>query len=246
MFVTFLALLIGGSMLPIIVFSSGELVGLVGLEIPSRPAEKSSLRRGIGYGRTFTQAYIWFGWAAYCAWLAIRFGVEPDIAYPRVYHLIALLATGLPVAYLAVVSRKYVSSDEERGQLQRGTRLWRVLLFFGFCVFFVPPGLMGVPYGWLNHAQQAAVGHAMAGMSTTLRAPDGLLIPSSDHPPSVADGAEPVRVPEQSALLTPRWWANRRSGPESPVARCEREGDEPLSEDGSEADDPCADEVEQE
>ena len=143
MFVTFLALLIGGSMLPIIVFSSGELVGLVGLEIPSRPAEKSSLRRGIGYGRTFTQAYIWFGWAAYCAWLAIRFGVEPDIAYPRVYHLIALLATGLPVAYLAVVSRKYVSSDEERGQLQRGTRIVAGFAILRILRLFRPPWTHG-------------------------------------------------------------------------------------------------------
>jgi hypothetical protein len=244
MFITFLVFLIGGSILPIILFSSGELLGVVGLAVPSRPTEKSGFRRGIGYGRIAIQTYIWLGWAAYCAWLALRFGLEPDVEHPRVYHAVALLATSLPIAYLTLTSWMYAASDEERGQLHRGINLWRVLLFFGFCAFLVAPGLMNVPYAWLIHAQEVAVGDATPSIGGTLRAAESLLIPSSDHPPYIADRAEPVRVPGQSAFVIPKWRSGQGSGVESAVAPCDEEGNEPLPEVGNEADDPCADEAE--
>ena len=249
MFLTFIAFLLGGTILPVAIFLSGEVVGMSGLAVPSPSTEKSSLWRAVGYGRIFTQTYVWLGWAAYCCWLALRFGVEPDVANPWVYYTVALLATSVPVAVLRQMSRSASVSDEELGQLQRGANLWRLLLLFGFCIFLVAPVTMTGPYAWLSRAQQFAVGDATRGVMARFQEAQSLIISNSDDRVFVASGAPKEFVPATPGFITTRWpngpWRQTSSAVEAPCETepderlPEREQDQRLPENKGEVDRPC-------
>ena len=130
MFLGFLVLLLGGGVLPVFIFSTSDLVGLRGLAVDGPPAEASSSQRASTYGLALTRGYVWFGWAAYCAWLALSFAADITVANPWVYYFTALLATSVPISYLHLRDRMSAASDDERAGMQVATNMWRVLLSY--------------------------------------------------------------------------------------------------------------------
>jgi len=42
------------------------------------------------------RAYVRFGWAAYCAWLALRYASAPEVASPSVYFVTVVAAEAGP------------------------------------------------------------------------------------------------------------------------------------------------------
>ena len=79
MFFTFALQLAGGSVLPIFLLSVLEvpLIGLVPLTLSPRDPTAGWRDRALSALRALTQTYIWVGWAAYCASLAISYVWEP-------------------------------------------------------------------------------------------------------------------------------------------------------------------------
>lgn len=181
MFLTFLAFLAGGAILPVVVFSTGQVIGLVGLSVPVQPVEGASSRRAIAYGRILMQVYVWFAWAAYCAWLALRFGAAPTVTNPWVYYVVALFATGLPVTYLHFNDVMSAGTADDHQELRAATNLWRTILFFACVIFLVVPTLMQGPYGWFAHAEQSVIGEAARHLSVPLRAAEHTLDPGPTH-----------------------------------------------------------------
>ena len=193
MFLSFLAALLLVATCPIILFSSGEMVGLTGLTTPGASVSGRPAQRAVGFARTLVQAYIWFGWGAYCAWLALRYASQPGVANPWVYYATALAMTSVPIAYLHHRDQMSVHSDEERGQLQQGTNLWRVLLLFGCMTFLVAPQLMSRPYGWFTDAERQITGDSTHAITTGVRRAQEQIVPSTaDGPPIVPQAAQPV------------------------------------------------------
>ena len=99
MFLIFLVVSTSGAIICIALFSTVEIIGVPGLAAPVHTP--SSLRRRVaGTGQGLVRAYVWFGWAASCAWFALVFGSEPGTPNPWVYYVTAIAASGVPVVYL--------------------------------------------------------------------------------------------------------------------------------------------------
>lgn len=164
MFLTFLVGLIGGSVLVAFVFSGLETFGVAALREPQVEASAPLPRRAVGSARSGLRAYVWLGWAAFCAWTAIYFVAAPDVTNPWPYYLTAVFATSLPVSWLHRREQMTLGSDEERTRLQEGANLWRVVLLFGCLCFILAPPLMGVPYGWLGRSQAHVAAQTLEGI----------------------------------------------------------------------------------
>ena len=240
MFLVFFVLLIGGAFVPIVLFSSGETIGLDGLGVSRAHSNDSSLQRAIGSGRILTRAYIWFGWAAYCAWLALRFVSESGVVNPWVYFVTALVVTSVPIAYLHRRDQMSATSDEEHGQLQSSTNLWRVLLLVGCVSFLVAPQLMTVPYGWFAHAERQVTADFSREITQWLHAAQEGVIPSTqDSQPITPTAAH--RVPPDASETIIRGHADEeRHTANAGEELCEQEqpGQRDL-ESASETDGPC-------
>ena len=240
MFLSFLVVLMLAATLPIVLFSTGEMVGLTGLTVPGANITGRPAQRAIGCARTLIQAYIWFGWGAYCAWLALRYASEPGVANPWVYYATALVVTSVPIAYLHHRDQMSAYSDEERVQLQQGTNLWRILLLFGCMTFLVAPQLMSQPYGWFTDAERQIAGDSTRAMTTGLHRAQEQIVPSTANgQPIVPQSAQPV-LTDGPETVTSRRATGARQTADVGETRCAQEqldGREPDSE--READDSC-------
>ena len=220
MFLSFLVVLMLVATLPVVLFSSGEMVGLTGLSVPGAHITGRRAERAVGCARTLIQAYIWFGWGAYCAWLSLRYASEPGVANPWLYYATALVVTSAPIAYLHHRDQLTACSDEERGQLQQGTNLWRVLLLFGCMTFLVAPQLMSVPYGWFAHVEHRVTGEPTRAMTKGLYSAQEQLIPSTaDGPAAVPRTAQPA----PTDALTMRRATGKSDAPTAEQEPCEQE-----------------------
>ena len=158
MFLSFLLRLLAGAVVPLLIFSVMEMsqFGLIALTFPRLGQERTVRARALDALRGLVQAYIWFGWAAYCVTLAIRYSQLPTTTQaPWVYYLTAALAANVPIVYLAIRERMAASSDEERSRLREGTNLCRAITMVGFFLFAIAPSLMATPYGWILAPSQS-------------------------------------------------------------------------------------------
>jgi hypothetical protein len=169
LFLTFLVLLLGGSVVPILIFSSSEMFGLTGQAVhrhePGRPWK---VRAALG-AWSLAQGYIWLGWAAYCTSLALWHASDPAVRDPWPYYVTVLVAACVPVAYLHMQGRMSVGSDGDRERVRDETNLRRVLVFSGCLCFMIAPQLMSVPYGWSVHAAEYVSVNATAGVEGLVR-----------------------------------------------------------------------------
>jgi TPR repeat protein len=154
LYFSFLLQLVAGSVVPLFVFSILEIpiLGIVALTFPQRDAKAPLATRAVSGLRSLVQAYIWLGWAAYCASLAIDYTSDPMVSQPWMFFVTALLVANLPIAFLKLKGKMGTESDDELGRLQEGTHLCRALTIVGFALFSLSPQLMAMPYGWLGVA----------------------------------------------------------------------------------------------
>ena len=150
MYLSFLIQLIAGSALPILLFAILEmpLFGLVALTFPLHDRNAPLKSHAIAGLHAFGQVYIWFGWAAYCASLAITIAADPRVSDPWVYYLTALFVANVPIAFLRVKEKMALDSEEELSRLRVGSNLCRAITVLGFALFCLTPQLMAAPYGW--------------------------------------------------------------------------------------------------
>ena len=241
MFLGFLVLLLGGGILPIVIFSTGEMVGLRGLAVDGRPAEASHWQRASAYGLALTRGYVWFGWAAYCAWLALSFAADVTVANPWVYYFTALLATSVPISYLHLRDRMSAVSEAERAGMQTATNVWRVLLLFWCLAFLLAPQLMRVPYGWFARVESSALGQAARGVTAEFGAAQRAAIPGSDYRLQIAEGETFSASPATSAAVTRGRLEGAKTPGTSAVAPCEQEPSDQRVPGREDADRTCAD-----
>ena len=241
MFLVFFLALIGGAIIPVVLFSGGELVGVPGLVASAARSREARAERFTRYGRMVIRVYIWFGWAAYCAWLALRYASAPGVANPSVYLVIAVAATGGPIAYLHLRDRWGFTDDDERTRLQQSSNLWRVMLLFACGLFLIAPQLMSVPYGWFTRLDEQVSGETSRALTRDLHAAQDQIIPSAEHgQPFVPAATSPVLATARQIVTSLRWTG---ANPTATVggAPCEREQRDRRD---SQLDGPCEDIVE--
>lgn len=203
MFLSFLLRLLGGAVVPLFIFSVMEMsqFGLVALSFP-RFARRTPRELAIDGLRTLVQAYVWFGWAAYCVSLVLRYAYQPMAPYdPWVFYLTAALVANIPIVYIALRERTEAGSDEEQGRLRQGTNLCRAITMVGFFLFAVSPMLMATPYGWVigstpAYGESVSLEEVMAGAERG--------VPEAQYRLGVrySEG----RGLTQNAVEAARWW----------------------------------------
>ena len=94
----------GGAVFPLFVLSvlSTPVFGVDALSLPKRGSGPIGLSVGLMLVRTSTQVYVWLGWAAYCASLALRYTSSPMVDNTAGYYGAAFLAANIPIAFLAL------------------------------------------------------------------------------------------------------------------------------------------------
>ena len=242
MFLTFALRLAGGSVLPIFLLSILEvpLIGLVPLTLSPRDPTAGWRDRALSTLRALTQTYIWFGWAAYCALLAISYVLDPGVTQRWAYFATAFVALNGPIAFLAIRERMTIHSDEEGRRLEAGTTLYRGLTVVGFAVFCMAPPLMHLPYGWLIGRYEGAALEMASNAEDLMRMAD-LGIPRAQHTLGVRyrDGQG---VPQDDTEALRLWRAAAEQGyDESQAQLCDvyAEG-QGVPQDDHEAADWCA------
>ena len=156
LYLSFLIQLIAGSALPILLFAILEmpLFGLVALTFPLRDRNAPLKSHAVAGLHACGQAYLWFGWAAYCASLTITIAADPRVSDPWVYYLTALFVANVPIAFLRVKEKMAVDSEEELSRLRGGSNLCRGITVVGFSLFCLTPQLMTTPYGWFVEVRE--------------------------------------------------------------------------------------------
>lgn len=151
MFLPFMLRLLGGAVFPLFLLSvlSTPVFGIDALSLPKRGTGPIGLSLGLMLVRTSTQIYVWLGWAAYCASLALRYTSSPMVDNTAGYYGAAFLAANIPIAFLALKESAVIETDEERSRMRSGAALYRTITSFGFVVFCIGPQLMLGPYGWI-------------------------------------------------------------------------------------------------
>ena len=151
MFLPFLLRLLGGSVFPLFLLSvlSTPVFGVDALSLPKRGKGPVGLSIGLMVIRVAAQTYIWFGWAAYCAALALRYTESPWVDNSIVYYGAAFIAANLPITFLALKESAVTESDGGRNRIQRGTAFYRVVTLTAFMIFCISPQLMRGSYGWM-------------------------------------------------------------------------------------------------
>jgi hypothetical protein len=230
-----------GALIPITLFSGGEMAGMAALAVPGGNAGGRRSKGVLGHGWAIVQSYIWLGWAAYCAWVALSFASVANVENPWVYYLTALAATGAPVAWLHIRDRSTSTTDDELVQLQRGANLWRVLLLFCGMVFLIAPQLMAVPYGWFPQVERRLIGRSHLAVTQHLDAAQEHLVPPIEsHAPIVPDARQGVLF----GVLTgaAHQIAGQGQAPPSIEDPCEKEHprETGLESEGETDDRPCA------
>ena len=151
MFLPFMLRLLGGAVFPLFVLSvlSTPVFGVDALSLPKRGSGPVGLSVGLMLVRTSTQVYVWLGWAAYCASLALRYTSSPMVDNTAGYYGAAFLAANIPIAFLALKESAVIETDDERSRMRSGAALYRTITSFGFVVFCIGPQMMLGPYGWM-------------------------------------------------------------------------------------------------
>ena len=151
MFLPFLLRLLGGAVFPLFLLSvlSTPVFGVDALSLPKRGKGPLGLNIGLVTVRTLAQSYIWLGWAAYCAALALRYAASPWVDSPAAYYGSAFIAANLPITFLALKESAVTETDGERRQMQGGTAFYRIVTLTAFMIFCIAPQLMRAPYGWM-------------------------------------------------------------------------------------------------
>jgi len=194
MFLPFLLRLLGGSVFPLFLLSvlSTPVFGVDALSLPERGKGPVGLSIGLMTVRFAAQTYIWFGWAAYCAALALRYTASPWVDNSMAYYGAAFIAANLPITFLALKESAVTESEGKRKRIQKGTAFYRIVTLTAFMVFCISPQLMRGPYGWMVESivpsdrrievaellREAALGDADAQHNLAVAYADGRLVAS--------------------------------------------------------------------